>query len=152
MVPGPAVVGVAPSPDGRVLSGLSSSCYVYGGFPAGVDSIASLLAQSDTRVWTTRPCFFFFKAGLGTKESNTRPSRGGCSAPRAVRQVRPPQGPPEGCRNPFFFNLCAYKCSKCASYALVFSSCRRDGDWAAAYDMWTLYGPLSSAHEPAHVF
>ena len=30
MVPRPAAVGEAPSPDGRVLSGLNSSCLVYG--------------------------------------------------------------------------------------------------------------------------
>ena len=67
VVPRPPAVGAAPSSDGRVFSDLASSCMVYAAFVAAAISMASLLAQSDTRSnhlgnsesgpWTTRPCF-----------------------------------------------------------------------------------------------
>ena len=72
MVPRPAAVGAAPSPDGRVLSDLASSCIAYAAFVAAIDTVVSLRAQSDTRSshrgnsdsghWTTPPCFVLLDA------------------------------------------------------------------------------------------
>ena len=42
MVPRPAAVGEAPSPDGRVLSDLASSCLAYGTVVALRSSAGSL--------------------------------------------------------------------------------------------------------------
>ena len=61
IVPRPAAVGEAPSPDGRVLSGLASGCIAYGAVVA-LRSSACGLAQrsvgytyeSQSGLWTAR--------------------------------------------------------------------------------------------------
>ena len=46
MVPRPAAVGEAPSPDGRVLSDLASSCLAYGAVVALLSSACGLAHRS----------------------------------------------------------------------------------------------------------
>ena len=50
MVPRPAAVVEAPSPDGRVLSGLASSCLAYGAAVA-LRSSACMWSRSDRFLW-----------------------------------------------------------------------------------------------------
>ena len=60
MVPRPPAVGEAPSPDGRVLSDLASSCLAYAAVVA-LRSLACGLAHKSSDVRTSRllksPCF-----------------------------------------------------------------------------------------------
>lgn len=89
---------------------------------------------------------------VDTKAHNRRPSGFARSAPRALGEVRPPGGggeggeggPPGGPPEPFrraaggrsLFCIYASALSKCASYPLVLSSCRRAGSWWRLALVW----------------